>query len=310
MKRPLLALALIASATSLSAGPQAPVERSAGHLVIDAVALDRHNMPVMDLKPGDVEVWIGHYQIPVESLAAITPDTDDGKGRLVVLVLDDVTVPPSLVPRVKDAARAFVNRLGPDDRMAIVRLNGSGMATTSERGPLLGAISLYNVLAFNIQRPDELGRHVLETIGTLARQMAEGPEQRKTIVGIGSGWLFDKPIPAPFVGGDLRPEWIEAMRATAFANVNVYAIDPRGIGASRADSGVSGFARETGGLAFLNVNDLDGAADRIMRESANYYLISVADPPVGSGAPLRELDVRAHRPGVTIRARHAVKGGQ
>ena len=77
------------------------------------------------------------------------------------------------------------------------------------------------------------------------------------------------------------------MRGTAFANVNLYAIDPRGIGASRADSAVSGFARDTGGLAVLNVNDLDGAADRIMRESANYYLISVADPPVGSGAPLR-----------------------
>jgi hypothetical protein len=184
------------------------------------------------------------------------------------------------------------------------------MEGTSERGPLLGAISSYNVLAFNMQRLDELGRHVLETIGTLARQLAEGPEQRKTIVGIGNGGLFDKPIPPAVVGGDLRPEWIEAMRAMAFANVNLYAIDPRGIGASRADSGVSGFARETGGLAFLNINDLDGAADRIMRESANYYLISVADPPVGSGAPLRELDVRVHRPGVTIRARRAVKGGQ
>jgi hypothetical protein len=79
---------------------------------------------------------------------------------------------------------------------------------------------------------------------------------------------------------------------------------------SRVDGGDSGFARETGGLAFVSTNDVNGAADRVMRDAANYYLIGVADPPNGRGADLRELDVRVLRPGVTIRARRAVPGGR
>jgi hypothetical protein len=75
------------------------------------------------------------------------------------------------------------------------------------------------------------------------------------------------------------------------------------------DGGGTGFARETGGFAFLATNDLDGAADRIMRDATHYYLIGVGDPPVGRGADLRELDVKVLRKGVTVRARKTINGG-
>jgi hypothetical protein len=58
----------------------------------------------------------------------------------------------------------------------------------------------------------------------------------------------------------------------------------------------------------MNTNDLTGAADRIMREAANYYLITVADPPIQRNAPLRDLEVKSLRDGVTARARRAVGG--
>ena len=73
-------------------------------------------------------------------------------------------------------------------------------------------------------------------------------------------------------------------------------------------NGSSGFARETGGHAFLNTNDFDGAVDRIMREASSYYVIAVADPPIRRTSDLRELDVRVLRQGVTVRARRAVLG--
>ena len=79
---------------------------------------------------------------------------------------------------------------------------------------------------------------------------------------------------------------------------------------SRALSGSSGFARETGGYAFANTNDVDGAVERIMREAGFYYVIGIADPPVGRKADLRELDVRVLRRGVTVRARRAIPGGR
>ena len=77
----------------------------------------------------------------------------------------------------------------------------------------------------------------------------------------------------------------------------------------RVDGGATGFARETGGVAFITTNDLNGAADKIMREAANYYLLGVGDPPVGRGADLREVDVKVLRKGVTIRARKTITGG-
>jgi hypothetical protein len=108
---------------------------------------------------------------------------------------------------------------------------------------------------------------------------------------------------------DPRREWIGAMQAMALANVNLYVIDPAGMMVGRADSGTTGFARETGGFAFMSTNDLTGAADKIMREAANYYLIGVGDPPVGRGADLRELDVKVLRRGVTVRSRRTITGG-
>ena len=100
------------------------------------------------------------------------------------------------------------------------------------------------------------------------------------------------------------------MQAMALSNVSLYVIDPTGVALSRrVDTGGSGFARETGGFAFISTNDLDGAADRIMREAADYYLLGVGDPPVGRGADLREVDVKVLRKGVTVRARKTITGG-
>ena len=308
MIRLLPQLVLIAAIAPIGTQPQAPVERGSSRLLIDAVAVDRHGAPVLDLKAEDVEVWIAHYRVPIDTFASVTPASDERPGRLIVLVLDDVALPIAMVPRARDVARRFVNRMSPGDQMAIVTLNGTAMESTADRTRLLRAIDAYSVRAGSM-RIETAGEHVLKTIGALSRQLAEAPDQRKTIVAIGAGWLFDRPIPPPQVGYDVRKEWIDAMLVMAMSNVNLYVIDPAGV-VSRVDGGVSGFARETGGLAFVSTNDITGAADRVMRDAANYYLIGVADPPNGRGADLRELDVRVLRPGVTMRARRAVPGGR
>jgi len=310
-------LVLTASLGPVGARSQAPTERGAARLVIDAVAFDRNGAPVVDLKQEEMEVWIGHFRVPIETFTVVTPATDQRAGRLTVLVLDDVTLPIPLAERARDVARRFVNRMLPGDRMAIVTLDGSSMETTDDRTRLIRTIDAYGVRSAGLMPVDRLGEHVLKTIGTLSRQMIEAPRlrsgqaggERKTIVAIGSGWLFDRPIPPASEGMNPRQEWIGAMQAMALANVNFYVIDPAGVGITRVDGGAAGFARETGGLAFLSTNDPNGAADRIMREAANYYLLGVGDPPVGRGADLRELDVRVLRRGVSVRARRTITGG-
>jgi len=309
MTRILVSLVLAAAAGSMAAGRQAPAERGSSRILIDAVAFDRSGAPVVDLKPEEIEVWIGHFRVPVESFTAVTPAADRGDGRVIVLMMDDVTVPLPDGARAKDAARRFVNRMLPGDRMAIVTLDGSAMESTDDKTRLLRTIDAMPLRTGGLIPIDRLGEHVLTNIAALSRQMAEASDQRKTIVAIGSGWLFDRPIPPPAVGMDVRKEWIAAMQAMAAANVNLYVIDPAGLGNTRAESGGNGFARETGGFAFIGTNDINGAVDRILRESANYYLLGVGDPPVGRGADLRELDVRVLRRGVTARARKTIVGG-
>jgi VWFA-related protein len=309
MIRLLLPLVLIAL-SPLPERPQAPGVRGAGRIFIDAVATGKAGTPVMDLKPDEVEVWIGHFRVPSESFTVVTPSADPSAGRLTVLVLDDVTLPLQQLSRAKDVARRFVTKMRPGDQMAIVNLDGSAMEATNDPTRLLRTIDAYMPRTAGVIPMDRLGEHVLTNLGALSRQMVEAGEQRKTIVAIGSGWLFDRPIPPPATGMEPRKEWIAAMQAMAVSNVSLYVIDPTGLTATRrVDGGGSGFARETGGTAFIATNNLDGAADQIMREAANYYLIGVADPPVGRGADLREVEVKVLRKGVTIRARKTITGG-
>jgi VWFA-related protein len=305
----LIALAVIGTMGTEPEPRQSPVEPSA-YLSIAAVAVDRDGMPVLDLRPEELEVWINGYRVPIETLTAVTPAHDGGAGRSIVLLLDDVTLEPAAVPRARDAARRVVDRMSSEDQMAIVMLNGAFMESTGDRARLRQRIDAYNTRATGVMRFDTLGEQVLKTVAALSRQLAETTDRRKTVVAIGSAWLFDTPIPPPTIGRDLRPEWTDAMRAMAFANVTLYVIDPRGLGPSPTFSGSSGFARETGGHTFANTNDVSGAADRIMGEAGSYYVIRVADPPVGRKADLRELDVRVLRRGITVRARRAIPGAR
>jgi hypothetical protein len=61
-------------------------------------------------------------------------------------------------------------------------------------------------------------------------------------------------------------------------------------------------------MAFTNTNDFNGAVDQILREASSYYILEVADPPIRRGADLRELEVKALRPGLKARARRALPG--
>ena len=305
MTRLLLSCALLGLTVSSGLTGQAPgANPPRPAVVIDVVAFDRSGAPVMDLKPSEVEVWIGHFRVPVDTFTVVQPGADERQGRLFVLLLDDISVPLQMMARVKESARLFVAAMRPGDQMGVVMLNDPVLEMTDDPAKLRRTIDAYNVRATGVLRADQLGAHVLTTIGTIAGSLTEAGEGRKTIVGIGTG-LLDRPIPPPVVGGDLLPEWIAAMREMSRTNSTFYVIDPGGVGSTRVDGGDAGFARETGGMAFVNTNDLRGAAERIMRESASHYVLRTGSPPVG-GSGLRELELKVSRRGVTVRARRAI----
>src|SRR5687768_16119493 len=186
MTRLLCLIAVLAAAVA-GTRAQAPAERVSGRVVIDVVAVDRNGVPVMDLKQEEVEVWIGRFRVPIQTFTPVTPATDDKGGRVIVLLLDDVTLPLVMVPRAKEVARRFVSRMLPGDQMAVMTLNGGGMESTSDQARLRKAVDAYDVRLSGVNRLDQLGAHVLKTIASISRQLVEAADQRKTIVAIGYG---------------------------------------------------------------------------------------------------------------------------
>ena len=276
---------------------------------VDTVFVDRHGKPVRDIRRDEVEVWVAGYRMPLQQFMAVTPEDEVRSRQSIVLVLDDITVDPTLVPRLRDAGKQMVARMTPRDEMAIVSLSG-GEAVRSTNDPvaLTRALDNFNQRASGVTRRDMFGEQVLRTVTTVSQHLAESGARRRTIVGLGSGWVFDTPLPPPTNGRELGPEWVEAMRAMAAANVTLYVIDPGGVGRVRLTAGDAGFARESGGFAFLNTNDMRAAADQIMTEGTTYYILEIANPPMFRGAPLREVDVKVKRSGVSARARRAIVG--
>lgn len=304
-----LPLALLLSAAILTAQTPGAKPQGAGQtIVIDAVVVDREGKPVMDLKQEELEVWIAGYRVPIETFVPVTPQSPDRAGKIMVLLLDDMTLPPLVVTRGREIAKRVVTRLGPDDQMAIVSLNGDSMNSTSDRAQLLRRIDRWHQQASGVQPIDQVGQHILNTVASLSRSLAEAPGGRKTIIALGSAFLFNTPIPVPTVGRDLKPEWENAMRAAALANAVLYVVDPSGVGTAPAITAIEGFAAYTGGHVFQNTNELEGLADRVLREASNYYLLGVSDPPIQRNAALREAEVRVLRRGLEVRSRQYIPG--
>lgn len=114
-----------------------------------------------------------------------------------------------------------------------------------------------------------------------------------------------------------------ARRANA-SEVTFYTVDARGLEAeglsasnddpllsrpgvsflARQDSqqGLVYLARETGGLALLNSNDLQGGLARVYRDTSVYYSIGVTLTKLPASA-YEDVRVDVNRPGVTVRAR-------
>ena len=306
-----LALFLVwCMASAPGIGPDQESQAKAGpQLQIEAVVVDDEGNAVADMRPTEFEVWIGGFRVPIQSLTWVTPSTSERSGRLIVLLLDDISVNPTLAGRSRDVAKHFVDQMKPGDRMGVVMLNGGPLELTADAARLRSQIDRFRQ-SLGVMPVDRLGQQLLSKVALIGQSLVEAPEARKILVAIGSGWLLDTPIPPGNIGGglDLREEWFAATRALALAHMPYYVIDPGGIGAFRQVAS-HGLAREAGGHSFINTNDLDGAADRILREADNYYVIRVSDPPVGRAAVMRELDVRTKRDDVTVRARRGIPGG-
>lgn len=110
--------------------------------------------------------------------------------------------------------------------------------------------------------------------------------------------------------------------AATRSNVGFYPISTRGLGTSTAVPGAStvvttfanvteferhstlrALAEDTGGLAIVNTNNIDGNLGRVMADTSAFYLVGYTSTNGKRDSTYRRITVRVTRPGVDVRAR-------
>jgi VWFA-related protein len=264
-------------------GDQPPVtfRVEVNYVEVDAFVTDAQGNPVTDLTANDFDVLedgkpqkvsaFSLVNIPIERAERplfagkpIEPDVQTNEhleGRIYLLVLDDIHTDFTRSPRVKAAARRFIEQnFGTNDLAAVVYTGRSDASQDFTNNPrlLLQAIDKFNgrkLRSATIQRiesartnPDtgnlEPGddieqmdrafraRSVMNNVRKLAEFMAGVRGRRKAMLLIGEGIDYNIFEATGVLGSTASAVLLDTQDAIASAtrgNVSIYAIDPRGL---------------------------------------------------------------------------------
>ena len=314
--------------------PTGPFTASTDLVVVPVVVEDRKGAPVRTLRQEDFALSEDGRPVPIETFVAPAPAAERGTsadGRFIVVALDNINTPAEIAWRVKDIANFFVDRMGPADDLSVISL-ANGQAS-SGHGPAAAraAIRRFSPTIYTARTLAEAVADGLQSLESLAEQMAKSPHRRKVLAIIGASHMFNPSEPSAFsdVGSDFSVHWERAVRNASRSNVSVYLIDPHGqlptaeasslsspsgqapnagqntrqsfvySGAETSDS----FTTRTGGRAWVNTNNYKGAVESIWRDAGTYYLLGYRTPV--NDHRLHDIEVKVRRDGLTLRARRA-----
>lgn len=252
------------------------------YVEVDASVTDEGGRPVANLTADDFEVFedgkrqevtsFSSVNIPVEraerprfAASPIVPDVQTNvgvDGRVYLFVLDDINTAFNRAPRVKLAARQFIERnFGANDLAAVVFTGGraeDAQDFTNNPRLLLASIDRFmgrkiqsataerlqnireNPSTGELEAPDDpnrmerayRARAVLSSVKKLAEFMAGVRGRRKAMLLFGEGIdynIFDAVGASGTNSNVIMQETQDAIAAATRANVSIYALDPRGL---------------------------------------------------------------------------------
>ncbi len=305
---------------------------------------------------------------PLFAKAPIEPDVANNlegyDGRVYVLVLDDLHTQPLRSQRAKQAARAFIQRyIGANDTAAIVYTSGRADVSqefTNSQRRLLASVDKFmgrKLRSSTLERLDEeartrgtrqqgdriddpfdqerafTARNTFDSLRNLSNYLAGISGRRKAIIFFSEGVDYDIYDVFNTSGGasTVQQASRDAVAAATRANVAIYGIDPRGLGAMGDDMievqdtpqdaslglGMSSFgdevrrsqdslrvlSNETGGFPIVNQNDLNAAFERVVADNSQYYLLGYYSTNDKRNGRFHKIEVKVNRPGVTVRSR-------
>jgi VWFA-related protein len=290
-------------------------------------------------------------------------------GRIYLIVLDDLHTAALRSQRTKLAAKMFIERyVGSNDLAAVVHTSGradAGQEFTGSRARLLKAVDRFMGRKLNsstmnmvedanfragggmpVSASDPVrdiddkergynARNTLESIRNLSQYLGNVRGRRKAMVFFSEGIDYDiynvfsnTITEATSVMDSTR----DMLAAATRANVAIYAVDPRGLGAefeglaaiqSFPDDTSLGLGmgsifnevrlgqdslrvmgEETGGFAVVNSNDFRTAFQRIVDDNSSYYVMGYYSTNDRRDGRYRKIEVRLpDKPGYVIRAR-------
>ena len=290
-------------------------------------------------------------------------------GRIYLLVLDDLHTNALRSNRTKQAARTFIEKyIGANDLAAVIHTGGRTDVnqdfTNSPRlllqavdkfmgrklrSSTLNKIDDYNRRAgtalendpaqdFDDKERGFQARNTLDTMRNLANYLGNIRGRRKAIVMFSEGIdynIYDI-MSINNTGASESTTVMDATRemiaAATRANVAVYGVDPRGLGASfdelaevqsfpdDTSLGLSSssllnetrlgqdslrtMSEETGGFAVVNRNDFATAFQRIVDDNSSYYVMGYYSTNDRRDGRFRRIEVRLkNHPNLVVRAR-------
>jgi|GEM_PF-1459014 len=153
--------------------------------------------------------------------------------------------------------------------------------------------------------------HVIRMMGDAVDQLEKLPG-RRVIVLLSRGMLHGTRAHG---AEEVRERMGELIEKANRARVTVYTLNPRGVdlenlrgGGLQDNGGLMILARETGGRAIFNTNDLSQGLAGVLEESRGYYQLAY-NPGPGATARPRDVQVKVLRPGLRVQARRRAYPG-
>jgi VWFA-related protein len=277
--------------------------------------------------------------------------------RLVVIVMDDASMiaQPAFVRSAKEIAHRVIDALGPSDLSAVLFTldNRKSQEFTPDRARLHEAVERFAAGFRTVGMAPGMAEATntmalaesnafYAAVGTLekaAEYLASVPQRRKALIYVSVGVPVDTELSATpqLIGGGIGGQSLQGMlanvtqrmqrvfRQAQLANVNIYPVDPAGLGGMEAyieSQRAAGrvmfpyensrnyldflqtLAANTGGRAFTNTNEFASSVAQIFRENASYYLLGYRSPDANPDGKFRRIEVRVDRPGLEVRARN------
>jgi VWFA-related protein len=251
------------------------------YVEVDAFVTDAQGNPVTNLTADDFDVLedgrpqkvtafslvnipVVRAERPLFATAPVQVDvqTNEGaEGRIYLIVLDDAHTDPTRAPRVKAAARRFIEQnFGINDMAAVVFTGGRAQDAqdfTNNPRLLVAAIDKFTGRKFRSETLERLSnlrtgpngeltapddpagmerayraRSVMSAIRQLAEFMAGVRGRRKAMLLIGEGIdynIHDVMGQGGSTASSVLQDTQDAIAAATRGNVSIYAIDPRGL---------------------------------------------------------------------------------